>query len=75
MFNFTKREKIEIIVSFVTITLMGILKNKVLNKNVILHEIIITTSFLIMSKILSNSIMKEVDNQIIKKKKKKKKQK
>jgi len=73
MFNFTKREKIEIIVSFVTITLMGILKNKVLNKNVILHEIIITTSFLIMSKILSNSIMKEVDNQIIKKKKQKQK--
>ena len=65
----------EIIVSFVTITLMGILKNKVLNKNVILHEIIITTSFLIMSKIVSKCIMKEVDNQIIKKKKKKKKQK
>ena len=75
MFNFTKREKMEIIVSFVTITLMGILKNKVLNKNVILHEIIITTSFLIMSKIVSKCIMKEVDNQIIKKKKKKKKQK
>ena len=73
MFNFTKREKIEIIVGFVTITLMGILKNKVLNKNVILHEIIITTSFLIMSKILSKCIMKEVDNQIIKKKKKKQK--
>lgn len=73
MFNFTKREKMEIIVSFVTITLMGILKNKVLNKNVILHEIIITTSFLIMSKILSKCIMKEVDNQIIKKKKKKQK--
>lgn len=73
MFNFTKREKMEIIVSFVTITLMGILKNKVLNKNVILHEIIITTSFLIMSKIISKCIMKEVDNQIIKKKKKKQK--
>lgn len=73
MFNFTKREKIEIIVGFVTITLMGILKNKVLNKNVILHEIIITTSFLIMSKIFSKCIMKEVDNQIIKKKKKKQK--
>ena len=73
MFNFTKREKMEIIVSFVTITLMGILKNKVLNKNVILHEIIITTSFLIMSKIVSKCIMKEVDNQIIKKKKKKQK--
>jgi hypothetical protein len=73
MFNFTKREKIEIIVGFVTITLLGVLKNKVLNKNVILHEIIITTSFLIMSKILSKCIMKEVDNQIIKKKKKKQK--
>ena len=73
MFNFTKREKMEIIVSFVTITLMGILKNKVLNKNVILHEIIITTSFLIMSKIVSKCIMKEVDNQIIKKKKQKQK--
>lgn len=69
MFCFTKRDKIEIMLSFVTITLMGVLKKRVLNKEVLLHELIITSVFLILSKIVSKSLMKEVDKQITKKKK------
>jgi hypothetical protein len=69
MFCFTKRDKIEIMLSFVTITLMGVLKKRVLNKEVLLHELVITSVFLILSKIVSKSLMKEVDKQITKKKK------
>lgn len=69
MFCFTKRDKIETMLSFVTITLMGVLKKRVLNKEVLLHELIITSVFLILSKIVSKSLMKEVDKQITKKKK------
>jgi hypothetical protein len=68
-----KRDEIEIVSSLVIITVLSIIKQFVLKKEIVFHEIVITTVFILLSKYTCLRFMNEVDKQIKPKKKSKKK--
>jgi hypothetical protein len=73
MFELTKRDMIEIYTSLIIITLTSVTKSYILKQNIIIHEIIITTIFIIISKFLCIRVMHQVDKHLDDKKQKSKK--
>ena len=68
MSKLKKRDEIEILSSLVIITVLNIIKQFVLRKEIVFHEIVITTVFILLSKYTCIKFMCEVDKQMKSKK-------